>query len=309
MTRVHGRSVAVALLLLVLVPPSRARAEDAPLQGIDDSIAGAMKVWEVPGLAVAVVKDDALVLVKGYGVRRLGESAEVDKDTLFAVGSTSKAFTAACLAMLVDEGKIQWDDPVIKHLPSFQLYDAYATHEITIRDLLCHRSGLDRHEAVWYGSPASRDEVLRRLRHVKPDWSFRSKYGYQNIMFLAAGQVIPAVTGNSWDDFVKERVFKPLGMTNSNTSVNALPKGGDVASPHHKVKDKVQPIPWRNIDNIGPAGSINSSAADMAQWVRLQLNEGARPKEKDRLLSSGAVSNGPGGRTSNKLFAPVSRSF
>ena len=309
MTRVHGRSVAVALLLLGLLPPSRARAEDAPLQGIDDSIAGAMKVWEVPGLAVAVVKDDALVLVKGYGVRRLGESDEVDKDTLFAAGSTSKAFTAACLAMLVDEGKIQWDDPVIKRLPSFQLYDAYATHEITIRDLLCHRSGLDRHEAVWYGSPASRDEVLRRLRHVKPDWSFRSKFGYQNIMFLAAGQVIPAVTGKSWDDFVKERVFKPLGMTNSNTSVNALPKGGDVASPHHKVKDKVQPIPWRNIDNIGPAGSINSSAADMAQWVRLQLNEGARPKEKDRLLSSGAVSNGPGGRTSNKLFAPVSRSF
>jgi CubicO group peptidase (beta-lactamase class C family) len=189
----------------------------------------------------------------------------------------------------VDEGKLKWDDPVTKYLPKFQLYDPYATREMTIRDLLCHRSGLDSNNVSWYGSPASREEVLYRLRYVKPASSFRSTFGYQNIMFLAAGQIIPAVTGRSWDEFLKERIFQPLGMVNSDTSITALPKNGDVAMPHHKVKDKLQPIPYRNIDNIGPAGSINSSVADMAQWVRLQLNEGARPKEKDRLLSSGVM--------------------
>src|SRR5262249_44508074 len=158
-------SIAVCLLLLGLAPP--APAEDVPLKGLDDYIAQAMKEWEVPGLAVAVVKDDAVMLAKGYGVRKLGESAAVDKDTLFAIGSTTKAFTAACLAMLVDEGKIQWDDPVIKHMPSFQMYDPYVTREITIRDLLCHRAGPDFRHDVMLHTSSSRDEALRRLRHIK----------------------------------------------------------------------------------------------------------------------------------------------
>jgi CubicO group peptidase (beta-lactamase class C family) len=286
MPRTRSVGLALALLLTALSAPA-AHAQPGPLKGLDDYVAGALKDWEMPGLAVAVVKDDAVVFARGYGVRKFGESTPVDEKTLFAIGSCSKAFTAAALAMLVDEGKVKWDDPVTKHLPGFQLYDPYVTREITVRDLLCHRSGLGRHDMVWYGAPIGRDEVVRRLRYAKPSSSFRSKFGYQNMMYLAAGQVIPAVSGKSWDDFVQERIFAPLGMTASSTTVTALRGAPDVASPHQKVDDKLQVIPYRNIDNIGPAGSINSNVVDMAQWVRLQLNEGR--VKKDRLLSSGAV--------------------
>jgi CubicO group peptidase (beta-lactamase class C family) len=279
----------VLSLMLLGIAAAPARAEDGPYKGLDEHVVKTMKDWDVPGLAIAVVKDDTVVFAKGYGVRKLGDDTPVDEKTLFAVGSTSKAFTAAALAMLVDEGKIKWDDKVTQHLPKFQMYDPYVTREMTVRDLLCHRSGLSRTETIWYGSAASRDEIIRRLRYVKPDTSFRSKFGYQNMMFLVAGQLIPAVTGKSWDDFVKERIFKPLDMTTSNTSVKAFKDGDNVATPHHKIEDKMRPIKYRNIDNIGPAGSINSSVVEMAQWLRLQLNEGLREKGKERLISSGSV--------------------
>jgi CubicO group peptidase (beta-lactamase class C family) len=240
-------------------------------------------------------------------VRTLGESATVDEKTLFAIGSCSKAFTAASIAMLVDEGKVKWDDPVTKYLRGFELFDPYVTREITLRDLLSHRCGLDRHDLVWYGSDLSREEVIGRLRYAKPASSFRSKYGYQNIMFLAAGQVVPAVTGKSWDDFVAERIFKPLGMKSSNTSVRSLPAGGDVATPHERIDDKVQTVPWRNIDNIGPAGSINSSADDMARWVRFQLGDGTF--EKTRLLTSGALAEMHKPQTIIPLEGPAAKLF
>ncbi len=201
--------------------------------------------------------------------------------------SISKSFTAAALGMLVDEGKIKWDDPVSKHMPRFQMHDPYASKEMTIRDLLSHRSGLARHELIWYASGLSRDQVLERLRQIKPDWSFRSKFGYQNMMFLAAGEVIPAVTKKSWDDFVEERIFQPLGMKESNTSVMKLRRSRNVATPHHKIDDKVERIRWRNIDNAGGAGAINSNVTDMAQWLRLHLNDGKL--DKKQLLSSGVV--------------------
>jgi CubicO group peptidase (beta-lactamase class C family) len=286
MQRPRFVSLGSALALLVLLGNS-AQAETDPLKGLDDYINKALKDWQVPGLALAIVKDDKIMVAKGYGVRKLGETRPVDEHTLFAIGSATKAFTAAALGMLVDEGKIKWDDPVIKYLPSFQLYDPYVTREMTIRDLLCHRSGLERNELVWYGSKTSREDVLHRLRYVKPGSSFRSKFGYQNIMYLAAGQIIPAVTKTSWDELVQEKIFKPLGMTASLTSVVPLRAAPDAATPHQKIDDKVQVIPWRNIDNIGPAGSINSSVHDMAQWLRLQLGEGVF--EKKRLLSSGVI--------------------
>src|SRR5262249_54642758 len=153
--------------------------------------------------------------------------------------SCSKAFTAAALAMLVDEGKVRWDDPVVKHLHDFHLYEPYATRELTVRDLLCHRSGLPRYDLVWYGAPIGRDEILRRLRYAKPPRSSRSKFGYKTIMFLAAGQVVPAASGKTWDEFVQQRLFKPLGMTASNTSVKAFREGDDVAAPHQRIDDKV----------------------------------------------------------------------
>ena len=276
----------MGLLLALSVAPC-AFAQEARLQGFDEYVNKALKDWEVPGVGVAVVKNDKVVLAKGYGVRKLGDPTPVDERTIFAIGSSSKAFTAAALAMLVDEGKIKWNDPVTKHLPGFELYDPYASKEMTVRDLLCHRSGLDRGDLMWYGSDYGRDEIIRRARFLKPSWSFRSQFGYQNIMYLTAGQIIPAVAGKSWDDFIKDRFFKPLGMAASSTSVNALKASDNVATPHDKIDDKVVAIPWRNIDNIAPAGSINSNVAEMTAWVRLQLSDGEFAGQ--RLLSSGAV--------------------
>jgi CubicO group peptidase (beta-lactamase class C family) len=264
-----------------------ALAQEAPLQGFDDYVNKAINDWEVPGVAIAIVKNDSVLYAKGYGVRKLGDPTPVNEKTVFAIGSASKAFTAASLAMLVDEGKIKWDDPVTKHLSGFQLFDPYATRELTVRDILSHRSGLERGDLLWYGSSYDRDEITRRVRYLKPSWSFRSRFGYQNIMFLTAGQIIPKITGKSWDDFVRERIFTPLQMTSTNTSITALKNSDNVATPHDKFDGKVQPVPWRNIDNIGPAGSINSTVTDMAQWVRLQLGTGKYKTEQ--LLSSGSM--------------------
>jgi CubicO group peptidase (beta-lactamase class C family) len=286
MTRLLLLVTAFSFLALTSPPPAHAAA-GPPSQRLDDYITSAMKQWQVPGLAVAVVKNDKVVLSKGYGVRRLGETAPVDDQTIFAIGSITKSFTAGALGLLVDEGKIKWDDPVSKHMPRFQLHDAYSNKEMTIRDLLCHRGGMARHDLLWYGSSFGRDKVLESLRHVKPDWSFRSKFGYQNIMFLAAGEVVPAVTKKSWDDFLHERIFEPLGMSHSNTTITKLSQSNNVATPHQKIEDKMECIPWRNIDNVAGAGSINSNVADMIQWVRLHLNNGKW--DKKQLLSSGVV--------------------
>ncbi|HZS08205.1 MAG TPA: serine hydrolase [Blastocatellia bacterium] len=277
----------LALLLITLSAARISAAQEAPLQGFDDYVNKARAEWAVPGLAVAVVKDDKVVFARGYGVRKLGDPAPVNERTIFAIGSATKAFTAAALAMLVDEGKIRWDDPVTKHLKGFQLYDAYVTREITVRDLLCHRSGLDRGEALWYGSNLDANEILRRIRYQKPAWSFRSHFGYNNIMFLAAGRIIPAVTGRSWEDFVRDRILAPLGMTSTSTSVAALKNFDNVATPHTRTAGEVKPIAWRANDNVAPAGSICSSVSDMARWLRLQLAQGSY--EDKKLLSLGAV--------------------
>ncbi len=249
-------------------------AQQALIKGLDEYIVKAMKDWETPGLAIAIVKDDKLVFAKGYGVRKLGESVPVTEKTIFACASTTKAMAAACVGMLVDEGKIKWDDPVTKHLPWFQLYDPYVTRELTVRDLLCHRSGLARGDLLWYQSPHSREEVIKRIRYLKPAWSLRSHYGYQNIMYIAAGEVVEAVSGKTWDEFMKERLFTPLGMMSTTTSVKDLGKFQDVATHHVKINDKFQPIPWPNYDNVGAAGTVNSNVLDYAQWIRLNLNNG-----------------------------------
>jgi CubicO group peptidase (beta-lactamase class C family) len=282
------RYFGIMLALLMLAQARPAPAQEATLNGFDEYVNKALKDWELPGVAIAIVKNDKIVFARGYGVRKLGDPTPVDEKTLFAIGSSSKAFTAAAIAMLVDEGKMKWDDPVTKHLPGFQLFDPYVTREITVRDLLSHRSGLDRGDFIWYGTPYDRDEIWTRIRYVKPSSSFRSKFGYQNIMFLAAGQIVARVSGKSWDDFIRERIFTPLGMSSSNTTIRAFAGQTNVATPHAKVDEKVQTIPWRNIDNIAPAGSINSNVTDMAQWVRLQLSEGAY--KGTRLISSSAAS-------------------
>ncbi len=276
-------------------------------RSIDAYVEKAMRDWEVPGVAIAVVRNDSVVFAKGYGVRELGKSDRVTPNSLFAIGSTSKAFTSAALGILVDEGKVRWDDPVAKYLPGFQLYDPYVTRELTIRDLLTHRSGLSRGDLLWHASGYDRTEVLRRVRHLKPSWSFRSNYGYQNIMFLAAGEVVASVTGKSWDDFVRERFFTPLGMQRTVTSTRPLVSLGDVAMPHERLGGTVRPVAWLNIDNIGPAGSINSSVAEMAEWVRLQLGQGTYKGRK--LLESKTVKEMHTPQTITRMSEEQERTF
>jgi CubicO group peptidase (beta-lactamase class C family) len=277
--RLTSRFLAFVLLAVTgaSFAPAQTPTPSGPPQGMDAFAARVLKEFEVPGLAVAIVKDGRAVLAKGYGVRKLGELSPVDENTLFGIASNTKAFTAAALAMLVDEGKISWDDPVTKHLPAFQLYDPYVTREMTIRDLLTHRSGLGlgAGDLLWWPpTDYSREEIIRRFRYVKPATSFRSRYAYDNVLYMIAGQVVAAVTGKSWDDVIKERIFMPLGMSSSNTTVAALTSSRDAATPHAKVEGRLKPIAPQPLENVGPAGSINSSVAEMAKWLIAQLNRG-----------------------------------
>jgi CubicO group peptidase (beta-lactamase class C family) len=261
--------------VLGLTLPAVAHAQNNPLRGLDAYIEKAISDWRVPGLGLAIVKGDSVIHSAGYGVREAGKPDRVDASTVFAIGSASKAFTAALMAMLVQEDRAKWDDKVTDHLGWFQVFDPYVTRELTLRDLLTHRSGLARGDRLWYATELEREEIVRRVRHLEPTWSLRSNFGYQNIMFLTAGEVEEELTGKTWDELVRERIFEPLGMQRSTTSVGPLGTMGNVATPHRIVEDAVVPIAWRNIDNIAPAGSINSSAQDMARWVRLQLRRGA----------------------------------
>lgn len=269
------RRTATLIALLAGSALSRATAQaKEPWAGLDAYVEGAMRTWQVPGLALAVVRNDSVIYARGYGVREAGRPERVDERTIFAIGSASKAFTAAAIAMLVDDKKVSLDANPSLYLPGFQLYDPYATRELTVRDLLSHRSGLARGELAWYGSGFDRDEIVRRVRFLTPSWSFRSQFGYQNIMYITAGQVVAKVSGSTWDDFVRQRIFTPLGMTASTTSIRGVRGQPNVSSPHATVDDTVRVVPWRDIDNAGPAGSINSNAIEMAQWVRLQLGRG-----------------------------------
>ena len=236
----------LAITLLVVAP---AAAQPAALAGFDDGVAKGVHDWQVPGLAVAVVKDGEVVFSKGYGVRELGKPAAVDAHTLFAVGSTTKAMTAALIGMLVDEKKLSWDDPVVKHLPWFQLSDPYLTREITVRDLLTHRAGLGNADYLWYGQETEPREILRRVRLLTPAYSLRSSFIYQNVMYAAAGAVIEAVTGQSWEDVMRTRLFEPLGMSETIATAATLARQPNVAMPHDTIDGKV-----RTIENASVGG-------------------------------------------------------
>jgi CubicO group peptidase (beta-lactamase class C family) len=273
--RTAARLVRV-LLLLTLLPshPQGLHAQPAPLTGLDAYIQAAMRDWEVPGLAIAVVRNDSVLFARGYGVVELGQASPVDEHTLFAIASTSKAFTSASLAMLVDEGKLSWDDRVTKHLPGFHLMDPYVTRELTIRDLLTHRAGVARHDNIWIAAPFDRAEILRRARHLPTVDGFRDRYGYNNVMYITAGEVVGQVSGGSWDGFLEQRIFGPLGMARSSSRAAVVEARGNVAASHTRVDGQVRAVPRRNYDNIGGAGAVFSSAWDMAQWMRLHLGGG-----------------------------------
>jgi CubicO group peptidase (beta-lactamase class C family) len=240
----------------------------------DRYVAKAATDWRVPALAIAVVKDDSLVFAKGYGVLETGTPRRADAHTRFAIGSTTKAMTAAALAMLIDEGKLRWDDHVADYVPDLQLADEYASHELTIRDLLTHRTGLGSTDMLWFRWRYSMPEMIHRLRYVKPETSFRSNWDYQNVMYAIGGTIVERASGMSWDAFMRTRIFAPLGMTETEPLVSAIAGKTNVAVPHALVRDTVRVVPVRTTDDIAPAGSVWSSVTDMSKWMRFMLDSG-----------------------------------
>jgi CubicO group peptidase (beta-lactamase class C family) len=275
------------LLLLLLLFTATALAQTTSTD-LDAYIQRALKAFNAPGIAVGVVKDGKLVFAKGYGVKKLGDPAPVTENTLFGIGSNTKAFTAATLATLVDEGLLHWDDRVEDKLPGFAMYDPYASHEMTVRDLLCHRSGLSLGEGdllLWPHTSYTRAEIVHRIRNMKPAYSFRSKYAYSNLMFITAGELTKAVAGKSWEDAVLERIFTPIGMTHSGFSNSDLKPGIDYAWPHSVVNGAMKVDEIEDKDTISSAGAINSSVVDLSKWVIVQLNHGKLPNSDKRVFS------------------------
>jgi CubicO group peptidase (beta-lactamase class C family) len=275
-------------ILLILVPfflqagffswfdsisPRAKRAQDL-LEGFEPLIEKALQDYQVPGVAVGIVVDGDIVWAKGFGYRDLEEKTLVDKETLFPIGSCTKAFTTFAMGNLVDEGFLEWDQPVIDVLPEFRLWDAYATTNLTIRDLLIHRTGLPRHEFVWYNSKITKNELLKRLRHLQPSFEIRSRYQYSNIMYLTAGLAMEQVTGLSWEDLIRKRILAPLEMTHTNFSIEDMKKSGNYASAYVEKKESLKKMPHRNLSLIGPAGSMNSNLEDMIHWMQMQLAGG-----------------------------------
>lgn len=275
------------LFLFLLALPAAAQTVDS--RAVDRIMTMSMARWHIPGAAVAIVVDDRVVYAKGYGVKNATGKEPVDADTLFFIGSTTKAFTSAAMAMLVDEKKMSWDDPVRKHLAYFRLSDPCADSLVTLRDIVSHRTGLSRHDELWDDSPWSREEVIRRVGAVALTKPFRSAYQYQNIMFIAAGEAVAAAAKMPWNDFVRTRIFEPLGMTSTRITMADWNAAADRAAGHHydRVHDLVLPQPPIDDDNLAPAGAIKSSAHDMAQWIRFQLGNGTF--EGKRLVSPEAL--------------------
>jgi len=240
---------------------------------IDKIVENAREAFGIPGVAVAVVHGDE-TYVQGYGNKELGKDDPVNPDTLFAVGSVTKAFTTTAMAMLIDEGKMAWDDHPRKHVPEFKLHDPLADANVTLRDLVAHRTGLARHDCLWYNSAWSSDEIVSKLPHLPLMHSFRSTYQYNNLMYMVAGLAVASASESTWAGFVRSRILDALGMSRSVTSVNYLAAAGNFCTPHEKKEDEIVTVPWSNVDSVNACGSINSCARDLAKWVQFQLGEG-----------------------------------
>jgi CubicO group peptidase (beta-lactamase class C family) len=264
-----------AILVTHLLVLAVAVLSQANVEQFDRYVESARQQWNVPGLSVVVVQDGKVLLAKGYGVRELGKSDPVDASTLFGAMSTTKAMTVACLAMLVDEGKVRWDDKVVKYLPDFRIADPYLTNEMRVRDLLTHSAGLGNADFLWAWTPdISNAEVLRRMQYATPAYSMRSSFIYQNIMYLVAGEVIEKASGIPWEQFVTERLFRPLGMNNTFANLTLSKNYTDRSASHFDIKGKITVIPEMPADSIAPAGAVWSTADDIAKWVAFNLGDG-----------------------------------
>jgi CubicO group peptidase (beta-lactamase class C family) len=262
-----------AFLLAYCFTPigTSANARQLDMAGADALVVEALKQWQVPGAAVVVVERGRIMYLKGHGVRELGRPEPVTPDTLFPLASCTKAFTSTLTAMLADDGKLNWDDPVRKHLPDFRLSDPLASDGVTLRDLLCHRTGLASHDELWYGSPWPVAEQVRRAGLLALAHPFRTTFHYQSVMYSAAGLASARVSGTPWDDLVRKRIFEPLGMRGA----ICTSKGEQRATPHRIDRDgKLVPIPWYEQPEPNPAGSIHLTARDLASWLLFQLGDG-----------------------------------
>jgi CubicO group peptidase (beta-lactamase class C family) len=287
MSRRYVRALPGALAIILVVSAQTATGQSRePYPGLDAYVSKAIDTWKIPGLSIAIVRNDSVIYARGFGVQSVETRTPVNERTLFEIGSSSKAFTATLIAMLVGEGKMHFDDRITTYLPEFRMYDPVANEAVTIRDALTHRSGIARGELAWLGSGISRDEVLHRVRFLKPEAPFRSHYSYQNMMILAAGQAAAKAAGSTWDDLVRQRIFTPLGMASTVTTYKGL-ANPNVATPHGLDHDTVFAKPPFDAENIAPAGAVISSALDMAQWLRFQLNDGVVGGR--RLVASAAL--------------------
>ena len=273
---------------LVAASTASGQAKTIVPSDFDPYVAAALKAFNTPGAAVAIVMNGQVVLAKGYGLRRLGDATPVDAHTLFQIASNTKAFTSAALAMLVDQGQLRWDDHVTDHLTDFQLSDPYVTREFTVRDMLTHRSGLGlgAGDLLWFHSNYSRRDVLHRIRYAKAASSFRSQYAYDNVMYIAAGELIPAVTDTSWDAFITRRIFEPADMREAHTGIAGVPADANLATPHAMVDGKLQIVPRDTVDVTGPAGGILANVTDLAKWMIVQLDSGRAGAGGRRLWSA-----------------------
>ncbi len=245
------------------------------LEGFDQWVDSALASWKVVGASVGIIVDGQIVYAKGHGLRDRDKQLPVTPQTLFAIGSASKAFTVFALGTLVDQGKIEWDKPVADYLPGFRMYDPNVTQRLSVRDLVTHRSGLPRHDLVWYNNKTiTRDELVRRLRYLPPNKDLRETWQYNNLMFVTAGYLVGKLVGTSWEDAIRSLVFRPLGMTGTNLSVAESQRAPDFSLPYEVRHDTVRQVPFREINLVGPAGSINSNIDDMLKWVRMQLSDG-----------------------------------
>lgn len=274
------------ILSLFLLTGAFAQSETkVDLKELDKYYAKMVKDWDLPSASIGIVKNGELIFTGNYGVLEEGKKEKPNAQSLYAIASNSKAFTSAIIGILVQEGKLTWDDKVKKHLPYFAIYDPWVSEHITIRDLLCHRSGLGTFSGdnIWYKSEATSKEIIERIKHVPQAFDFRTGFGYSNLMYITAGELIRTVTGKTWGENVKERILDPLGMKRSISSVTDLDKKGNFASPHARKEDENIVIPWANWDNVAATGGLISSVEDVSKWMIFNLNNGINGK--DTILS------------------------
>lgn len=264
------------LILLFLIISVTINAQQVNFEKLDGYFAKTAKDWNIPGMSVGIVKDGEIVFSKGYGVLEVGKIEKPDGNTLYAIASNTKAFTSAMIAMLVQEGKLNWNDKVQKHLPYFELFSPFISRETTIRDLLCHRVGLGTFsgDVIWYKSNLTSEEIIKRLKYLPPDFNFRDGFGYSNVMYITAGEVIKTITGKTWGENVQERILDPVGMERTIYSLKKLDEKGNFAIPHAFEKEKNIPIPYVDWEEIAALGGIISSVNDIGKWMIFNMNHG-----------------------------------